>query len=125
MQPRIIVIEDNAILARAIGRILAGYDVTVEIDSQAALARIVDAEVDGVPFDVVICDAHMPNKSGFDVLAATRALHRAPVFVMISGEAEIADADADAVLVKPFAPQELRALILSLLAARRIRPLRA
>ncbi len=118
------VVDDNPILAHAIARTLAEHDVSVETDATAALAQIVDAEVDGAPFDIVVCDARMPRKTGLEILEATRALYRPPLFVLISGEADIADAGADAVLLKPFTPRELRALVTCLLSARASHPTR-
>jgi CheY-like chemotaxis protein len=115
---KILVVDDNAMLARAIGRSLAEHAVTVETDATTALARIIDAEVDDGAYDLIVCDAYMPNKTGMEMLAATRVLRQPPMFILISGEADLAGAPADGVLVKPFTSQELRALITCLASAR-------
>ncbi len=124
---KILVVDDNPALAHAIANILDELDVTVEVDPAAALERVVDAEVDGEPYDMIVCDAVMSGTTGLDLLAAARSLYQPPQFILLSGEPELADAGADAVLLKPFTPQELRALITCLVAARQTattRPLR-
>lgn len=121
---KVMVVDENPLVARAIARILAEYDVTIEVDPSTAVARVVDAEVDGQPYDLVVCDTSTPRATGLDVLSATRALERPPMFVLISGHPEVGDSGADAVLVKPFTAQELRALVTCLVAARATAPTR-
>jgi EAL domain-containing protein (putative c-di-GMP-specific phosphodiesterase class I) len=69
--PRAVLIaDDNAAVARSVGRMLheRDYDVTVVGDGVAAIAAIMRR-----PFDAVLCDIHMPGMSGVEVLEVIRA----------------------------------------------------
>src|SRR3546814_15528427 len=67
------------------------------------------------PADLVICDMLMPGAEGFEVLRAVRAIARDARFIMISGASgDFSDIlgqapmlGADAILPKPFAPEDL------------------
>ncbi len=126
--PNILVVDDDVLVARAVQRMLTGYDVMVETDSSAAIARITESQSDGEYFDAVVCDFNMPGKSGVDVLRAVRAHREPPIFLLASGDDIVPGMDeADAVLIKPFHVAELRRLIAELLRARSqtsTRPLR-
>ncbi len=60
--------------------------------------------------DLIVCDWHMPNETGFELLCAVRANPRwvHTPFLMISGETckenivEVLHAGADGYIVKPF-----------------------
>ncbi len=121
---KVMVVDPNPVVARAIAGILAEHEVTVEGDCQTALAAIVDADVDGQPYDLLVCDGCMPPHAGVEVMAATRALEHPPMAILLSGHADLADSTADAVLVKPFTAQELRALVTCLVSARASTPTR-
>ena len=117
---RILVIDDDEALAQTLKRILRGHDVSVETESTSGLTRVECAELDGQPFEVVICDYQLPGSSGLEVLAALRTRREPPLLILTSGMDGIADSArvADAVLVKPFRSQELRATIARLRAER-------
>lgn len=69
--PRTVLIaDDNAAVARSLGRMLheRDYDVTVVGDGVAAIAAIMRR-----PFDAVLCDIQMPGMSGVEVLEVIRA----------------------------------------------------
>jgi len=58
---RVLIIDDDASVARALGRIFEGrHDVTIETFAQAALAHLAQGE----RFDVIFCDLMMPEMSG-------------------------------------------------------------
>lgn len=63
---KILVVDDQPMLAKAIRRMLAGHDVTVVADAREALAGI---EAGG-RYDVIISDLMMPNMSGMELYAA-------------------------------------------------------
>jgi CheY-like chemotaxis protein len=116
--PRILIIDDDALLARSVGRMLAMFDVAIETDPRSAVRRIEAGE----RFDIVICDLNMPALSGYQVLATIRARLEPPDVIMTSGGDDLLElgAVADAsVLLKPFRATELRTLVASLLDARR------
>jgi CheY-like chemotaxis protein len=68
---RLLIVDDEPIVGRSIGRQLTSFEVTIRTDGQDALELLrQDSE-----FDVVLCDLMMPRLSGFELhaaLAATR-----------------------------------------------------
>jgi two-component system, cell cycle sensor histidine kinase and response regulator CckA len=118
---RLLVIDDDPSVARALSRTLRQRDVTVAIGGRAGLAAI---EKD--TFDVVICDVMMPDVSGLDVYRRMRELRagseRAIVFVTGGAFTDAANAFLERIpnprIAKPFEPEELRAAIRRVLASR-------
>jgi CheY-like chemotaxis protein len=114
---RILVLDDDQVLARAIARKLKGHDVIVENDADHAVDRIVAGDW----FDLVICDLNMPKRDGIEIIA-TIALHCGadrPTLALMSGSDEIASSSADVVLSKPFGVVEIQQL-LALVAVRKV-----
>jgi PAS domain S-box-containing protein len=61
---RILLIDDEAMVARAVKRMLAlHHEVEIELQAPRALARLVAGE----QFDVVLCDLMMPEMTGMDL----------------------------------------------------------
>jgi PAS domain S-box-containing protein len=60
---RILIVDDEPAILRALSRVLQGYQVTRALSGREALSRI---EHSG-PYDVVFCDVMMPELSGIDV----------------------------------------------------------
>ena len=104
-----LVIDDDVCLARAVVRTLKDYEVAVETDPTSGVARVAGADLDGDPFDVVLCDFRMPGMNGLEVLAAMRSQQEPPITILMSGDDDVADAArvADAVLLKPFRAREI------------------
>lgn len=110
---RVMVVEDNALLGRAICRALDGAEFEVEVFD--TLADACDALVDGRALDVVLCDMHIGTATGehvyqFAVSARPELRDR---FVFMSGGVKTAALQAfwDAQprrLDKPFTRPELR-----------------
>jgi two-component system KDP operon response regulator KdpE len=108
---RVLVVDDDAGLARALAINLRahGWDVTVAGTGAAAL----DAAAGARP-DVVVLDLGLPDMSGLDVLAGIRGWSSVPVVVLSArqlGEDKVdaLDAGADDYVTKPFAMNELLA----------------
>jgi len=79
--PKILIIEDDNILAKAIKIKLseAGFDVLISYDGEDALVK-----AESFSPDVIILDLLLPKKSGEDVLAELKASPKTkaiPVFV--------------------------------------------
>jgi CheY-like chemotaxis protein len=78
---RVLIVDDDEQVAKALARVLAGFDVTTELHAPSALRRITD----GARFDVIVCDVVMPEMDGeaffrkLEVLAPDQA--RALVFM--------------------------------------------
>jgi two-component system copper resistance phosphate regulon response regulator CusR len=115
---RILVIEDEQKVARALRQGLEGEHYEVEIAETGedgffrALAR---------PFDLVILDLMLPGRSGLEILANLRRQgHPLPVLVLtardtIQDRVTGLDSGADDYLIKPFAFAELLARVRALM----------
>jgi CheY-like chemotaxis protein len=122
----ILIIDDDAILTRAIRRTLRDYPVTIVNDPIEAVTRYAGTDT----IDLVLCDLTMPGMTGLEVFAAFRSAGFAAPFVLMSGhdpvraslEAGVEVPAVDAVLAKPFSCTELCALV-ARLAHRRTRSL--
>jgi two-component system OmpR family response regulator len=114
---RILVAEDDAVLAQAVQRTLrhAGHAVDwVQNGAQAEDAVQVEN------FDLLILDLGLPRKSGLDVLKRLRARDsRLPVLILTAADGvgdrvRGLDAGADDYLAKPFDVAELEARVRAL-----------
>ncbi len=114
---RILVAEDDAILADGVVRALrlAGYAVDWVKDGIEA-----DAALEANPFDLLILDIGLPKKSGLDVLRRLRGRDsHLPVLILtaldgVHDRVRGLDAGADDYLVKPFELAELEARVRAL-----------
>jgi two-component system cell cycle sensor histidine kinase/response regulator CckA len=118
---RLLLIDDERDIGRVFERVLGvEHDVAIEHDPRAALARLQAGE----HFDLVFCDVMMPGFSGVDLFRAVRAsvpgLEQRIVFVTGGAVGDEAQAflatTTNPVLAKPFALEELRALVRQRLA---------
>lgn len=104
---RVLIIDDEVPIARALSRLLTGHDVVVANDSVTALDAL-----DGAAFDVVLCDLMMPSVPGPELYrrACARDPGLADRFVFMTGGAFTESASAflatvkGRVLIKPFDP---------------------
>lgn len=115
---RILIVEDDPSLARALAGTLrmAGHSVDHAAHGALALDMIHDE-----PFALVVLDLGLPDMDGFDVLTRVRRDgEKLPVLVLTARDAvdsRIAGLDrgADDYMVKPFEPGELLARVRALL----------
>ncbi len=113
MKPRVLVIDDEAQLRRAVTRSLEGhgYQVREAEDGAAALSAF---EV--FKPDVVLLDLMLPDMGGVQVCRELRRKHRTPIIILsVIGEERMKvaalDEGADDYLTKPFGMDELLARI--------------
>ncbi|MFN4058779.1 MAG: response regulator [Roseinatronobacter sp.] len=114
---RIVLIEDNAILARAVIQSLqeVGHAVDWIDDGQAA-----DEFLASSGGDLVILDINLPHLSGLDILRRLRARAQSCPVLVLTAQGQVADrvagldAGADDYLVKPFEMAELHARLRAL-----------
>jgi two-component system KDP operon response regulator KdpE len=113
MKPRVLVIDDEAQLRRAVTRSLEGhgYQVREAEDGAAALSAF---EV--FKPDVVLLDLMLPDMGGVQVCRELRRKHRTPIIILsVIGEEKMKvaalDEGADDYLTKPFGMDELLARI--------------
>jgi CheY-like chemotaxis protein len=112
---RILVVDDLPEVARSIARMLGDHETSMETDPRRAVSRVVDGEC----FDVVLVDYNMPDMSGREVSDALNEAHleRPPIVLIMSGRENVDSlfATGRAVLIKPFAGDELRDLVSAML----------
>jgi DNA-binding NtrC family response regulator len=85
MRVSILFVDDEEQILRALARTLRdeGYDLTFCTCPLDALARL-----EARSFDIVVSDFMMPNLSGVDLLARTRAVRPSAVRVLMTGQAD-------------------------------------
>jgi CheY-like chemotaxis protein len=111
---RILVVDDDTMVARALTRTLRGHDVTVAHSGQQALQKLVAED-----YDVVLCDLMMPETSGMDLYEWSRAQRPALAdrFVFMTGGAftprarRFVHEHSVGTLEKPFDPRHVRELV--------------
>lgn len=110
MRPIILIVDDDALIRRALRRTLAGerYEVLDVGDGRAALA-ILEAR----PVEVLLADLCMPEMDGLDLLRRARTIRPNVVRVLMSGDGEAAACalhrgTAHHVLPKPWDSADLR-----------------
>jgi two-component system OmpR family response regulator len=114
---RILVAEDDAILADGVTRTLRQSGYAVDWVKNGVEA---DTALDTDDFDLLILDIGLPKKSGLDVLKRLRAREsRVPVLILtaldgVNDRVRGLDAGADDYLAKPFELAELEARVRAL-----------
>lgn len=110
----ILMIEDEPNIAEAVRFILTrdGWAIALHGDGQGGIEAIRQARP-----RLVILDLMLPNRSGAEILADLRAdtdttIAMTPVLMLTArGDGAARAPQADAVLAKPFANEDLRALV--------------
>ena len=115
---KILVIEDEALLAESVAAMLRsrGYEVELAFDGDTGLqfAKL------GI-YDLVILDVMMPGLNGYQVARQLRSDHCAVPILMLTAKSDVMDrieglnAGADYYLTKPFDSRELLACVNALL----------
>jgi two-component system OmpR family response regulator len=115
---RILVVEDEAAMARSLARGLEaeGYTVELATDGEQGLERGLAGS-----FDAVVLDLMLPKLSGYDVVSKLRAAGvRVPVLMLTARQGEFdqtesLDSGADDYLSKPFSYPVLLARLRALI----------
>ncbi|WP_376742705.1 response regulator [Ensifer canadensis] len=115
---RILLVEDNQVLAEGLSAILRGSGYAVDVVSDGASAHAVAA---AETFDLVILDLNLPEMDGLDVLRAMRARQNSAAVLILtargSPEERVKGLDlgADDYMIKPFDIGEFEARVRVLL----------
>jgi len=120
---RILVVEDSGAMRALIGAALEGLDEKLEIDeaeSGFAALRMLPRR----SYDLIVTDINMPDINGLELVSFVKRdpRYRQTPLLIVSTEGSERDRDkglglgASAYLVKPFAADELRRLVLDLLS---------
>lgn len=112
---RVLVVDDELQVARAMCRMLRDHDTDTESTATAALERLRG----GATYDVIFCDLMMPQMSGMDLfreLARIRPDQSERVVFMTGGVVDptvraFLDEAANATIEKPFDGPTLRKLV--------------
>jgi two-component system response regulator HydG len=123
---KVMVVEDDDEVARAVARKLGsdGHEVEVSSDPQPVIARL---HADLADWDVVILDVGLPGMSGLDVLREFREAGSLASVIMLTGDstartaAECMKAGAFYYLTKPFEAFQLSSMVLSAARYARLR----
>jgi two-component system response regulator VicR len=117
MKKRILIVEDDAALARVLSDNLtfSGYDVE-HVDDGAAVIR----EVRAFSPDLVLLDLMLPGADGFELCGLIRQGGRTPVIILTARDQKIdklrgLELGADDYVTKPFDFEELQARIRAVL----------
>lgn len=110
---KILIIEDDTAIAELEKDYLEinEFDVTLEKDGSAGVARALDEE-----FDLIILDLMLPGMDGFEICKLIREKKNTPI-IMVSARKDDIDKirglglGADDYMTKPFSPSELVARV--------------
>jgi CheY-like chemotaxis protein len=116
-RPRVLVVDDDHLVSRALARALGDCEVVVASDARDALGSIERGE----RYDVILCDLMMPDMTGMDLYEAMQEVAPGQVarMIFISGGAvttrarEFAATVPNLLIEKPFDIQRLREVIRS------------
>jgi DNA-binding response OmpR family regulator len=120
---RVLLVEDDPVLADGISRILTGHDMAVDFAHSGTDA---DAILQQDDVDIVVLDIGLPGIDGFEVVRRMRERGSTIPVILLTARDAVDDrvhgleVGADDYLVKPFAAPELVARIKALL--RRVAP---
>ena len=112
---RILVVDDELLVGRAIGRMLKQHDVRHVLSAKEAVAALAEFGP-----DAILCDMNMPGMRGDELLRAVRADGYSRPFAFITGGTldlvarELAEEHGAEILQKPFGKRDLEELLVSM-----------
>jgi len=110
-RPRLLLLDDNPIFLRALGRLLETYSFDVDMEGchKAAYDRFSKKKS---TYDFALVDVHLNGSSCWDFAKKISRFPDAPPILLMSGEAQSIAADAPknvkGVLTKPFSVKRLQ-----------------
>ena len=112
---RVLMVEDATDLAETVSARFARVGIACDL---AATVTEAEDHLAVQRYDALVLDINLPDGSGTDLLRRLRGGgDRTPVLMLTArGDAAAGTSQADAVLAKPFANEDLRALVRRMLA---------
>lgn len=128
---RILVVDDDAIMRNTISQILNKFDLTQIVqapDVPTAKQVVQDAYNSEKPFDLILCDHHMPNSTGLEFLSFIRInlRYKETPYITITSDSQRAvvlpyiSAGADSFIVKPVKDTDLYEKIVQVWKKRKV-----
>ncbi|NVB82573.1 MAG: response regulator [Kofleriaceae bacterium] len=117
---RILVVDGEPAALRAVTRMLPEDQVEGATRIDVGRQRVIEAEQEGYPFSIVLCDIELDEGRGVELLRTCREQREVPLFVFMSRIELVTEAGwlSDDVLVKPFSADEVMSTIARLLLRR-------
>jgi DNA-binding NtrC family response regulator len=120
---RVLIVDDDEKLRRSLADLLVGdgYHVLAVEDGYAAIEAVRDGD-----WGIVLLDLKLPGLDGFEVLKKIKEMNKGTEVIMITGYSTVENAvaamkaGAADYVVKPFAPDEIRIRLQSILEKRAI-----
>lgn len=116
----VLVVEDDAVLADGLSRVLGSHGMAVEVVGNGAQADQLLQRAGATAAEVVVLDIGLPGMDGFEVVRRLRARGNAVPVLLLTARDAVEDRvrgleqGADDYLVKPFATAELVARVKAL-----------
>jgi CheY-like chemotaxis protein len=108
---RMLVVDDNANARLVLSDMLSSMSLKVDLaeSGETAILKVEHAETEGMPYDIIFLDWHMPGLNGVETakLLRQRQTGRIPFMIMVTAYAreevikDAEDAGIDGVLIKP------------------------
>jgi two-component system chemotaxis response regulator CheY len=119
----ILIVEDSPTMRALLTTALEDLDIPVKV-TEAASGFDALRQLPREPYDLIVTDINMPDINGLELVSFVRnnAAYRGIPLVIVSTEGSERDRDkgvglgADAYLVKPFEPDDLKRVVRELLA---------
>lgn len=121
---RVLIADDHALVRSGLRQFLAMDPSIVEIGEAGSGSNTLDM-LRAKPWDLLLLDIFMPDRSGLDILARVRALYPNTRILVLSGYPErqyaisVLRAGANGFLSKESAPEELLKAVKTVVAGRR------
>ena len=121
---KVLIADDHALLRNGIKQLLAD-EKSIKKVGEASSGRETLAQLQAEPWDLLILDINMPDRSGIDILRQVRLTHTDTRILVLSGFPErqyavnVLRAGASGYLNKEMAPEELLTAVRTVLQGRR------
>ncbi len=120
---RILIVEDSPTMRALLNSALEGLEVPVKITEASSGFEALHC-LPREPFDLIVTDINMPDINGLELVSFAKSnnAYRSIPLIIVSTEGADRDRErglelgADAYLVKPFEPENLREVVVDLLS---------